>query len=64
VKTRDKYKDSGRRKECKIRTTKREGKESSKKEGTRTETNNKNNELKRMEAGNKLIKARQKNKKK
>jgi hypothetical protein len=46
VKTRDKYKskESDRRKECKIKTTKREEKESVKKEDTRTETNDKNNE--------------------
>jgi len=44
VKTRDKYrsKESNRRKECKIKTTKKEGKESGKKEETRTETNDTN----------------------
>jgi hypothetical protein len=55
VKTRDKYKskDSDRRKECKIKTTKREGKESGKKEDTRMETNDTNKEEKRVEAGKK-----------
>lgn len=44
MKTREKYKikESDRRKECKIKTMQKQGKESGKKEDTRTETNDTN----------------------